>query len=45
VGSGTPQDLKQDETPAVKQFMHGLSDGVVPFHYPANNYTEDLFNV
>jgi len=32
-----------NKSPDVYQFIHGLPDGVVPFHYPAsNNYAEDL---
>src|SRR5262249_8411990 len=44
IGAGTPTQLAQDNTPAVKQFMHGLADGAMPFHYPARAYGEDLFN-
>lgn len=43
--SGTPIDLKQTNDPAVKQFIEGRADGVVPFHYPAMNYIEDLIDV
>lgn len=42
VGAGTPDELFADHTPAVYQFLHGLPDGVVPFHYPALEYAEDL---
>ncbi len=42
IGQGTPQQLQQDHMPAVNQFMHGLPDGVVPFHYPAPDYQQDL---
>jgi len=44
IDAGSPAALKSSETPAVKQFMHGMADGVVPFHYPAKDYKEDLFN-
>ena len=44
VGEGKPLDVLKDETPHVKQFMQGLPDGVVPFHYPAKDYTEDLLS-
>lgn len=43
VGSGTPEELKNSSNPWVQQFILGLPDGPVPFHYPANNYREDLF--
>lgn len=45
VGQGEPNVLKQDDNPYVKQFMHGLPDGVVPFHYPAKPFATDLLNV
>jgi phospholipid/cholesterol/gamma-HCH transport system ATP-binding protein len=44
VGHGTPQQLAEDSNPYVKQFMHGLPDGVVPFHYPARPYADDLLH-
>ncbi|QLH43200.1 MAG: ATP-binding cassette domain-containing protein [Coxiellaceae bacterium] len=42
IGQGTPKALMSDQSPEVKQFLHGLPDGVVPFRYPAKNYAEDL---
>lgn len=45
IGAGTPNSLKSSTQPHIKQFMHGEADGVVPFHYPAAPYAEDLFNV
>lgn len=42
IGEGTPRKLLEDKTPAVRQFIHGLPDGVVPFHYPAKPYEEEL---
>lgn len=42
IGEGTAQKVLSDQTPFVNQFMHGLHDGPVPFHYPALNYKEDL---
>lgn len=42
VGQGTADEMLQNQTPHVKQFMQGLADGVVPFHYPAKKYEEDL---
>jgi phospholipid/cholesterol/gamma-HCH transport system ATP-binding protein len=40
--SGTPAELAADETPMIRQFMQGLADGPVPFHYPAPDLAEDL---
>lgn len=42
VGEGTPTVLNRSQSPHVQQFMRGLPDGVVPFHYPATAYQEDL---
>lgn len=44
IGHGEPLELKQSDEPQVKQFMHGEADGVVPFHYPARPYTEELLD-
>jgi phospholipid/cholesterol/gamma-HCH transport system ATP-binding protein len=40
--SGTPADLVHDQSPMILQFMQGLPDGPVPFHYPAPDLAEDL---
>jgi phospholipid/cholesterol/gamma-HCH transport system ATP-binding protein len=42
IGEGTPASLKQDTSAQLKQFLDGLPDGPVPFHYPAEALTEDL---
>lgn len=42
IGKGTPDQIKQNPMPAVQQFIQGLPDGIVPFHYPAKDYAEDL---
>ena len=44
IAAGTPLELKQSTQPEVRQFMHGEADGVVPFHYPARSYTEELLD-
>ncbi|MDR3501545.1 MAG: ATP-binding cassette domain-containing protein [Legionella sp.] len=44
IGEGTPEELVRSPEPQVKQFMHGEADGVVPFHYPARPYTEELLD-
>ena len=43
VASGEPGRLLQSESPEVRQFMNGSPDGPVPFHYPAPDYAEQLF--
>jgi len=42
VASGTPAELRDHPSPVVHQFMDGLADGPVPFHYPATDYHEQL---
>ena len=32
---GTPAELRASTDPLIHQFVHALSDGPVPFHYPA----------
>ncbi len=44
IGQGTPQQLSLDQNPQVIQFMQGLPDGIVPFHYPAQIYLDDLLD-
>lgn len=45
IGEGTPDDIRCSENSAIQQFIQGLPDGIVPFHYPANDYAKDLYNV
>ncbi len=42
IGEGSPGEMKASDDPRIKQFMKGLPDGPVPFHYPARDYREDL---
>ncbi|HEX7046554.1 MAG TPA: ABC transporter ATP-binding protein [Gammaproteobacteria bacterium] len=42
VGEGSPRELRDSDSPWVKQFVQGLADGPVPFHYPANDIRDDL---
>ena len=44
VGEGTPKEIMQSDSEWVQQFMQGDADGPVPFHYPANDYIEDLIS-
>ena len=45
IGQGSPQDLKKDDSPRLRQFLNGLPDGPVPFHYPAPGYMDSLIGV
>ena len=42
VGEGTPEQLRHAGGDWVHQFMEGLPDGPVPFHYPGTSYLDDL---
>lgn len=42
IGSGTPESLLANPSPRIQQFIQGLPDGPVPFHYPAEDYGDDL---
>ncbi len=42
VASGAPEDLQQSCTAVVRQFMNGMADGPVPFHFPGPDYSEQL---
>lgn len=45
IASGPPAELAGSDREDVRQFMHGLPDGPVPFHYPAPEYVEQLRQV
>lgn len=40
--SGSPLELKNTQSKLVQQFMHGMADGPVAFHYAAPDYEEQL---
>ncbi len=42
LGQGTPDELMNSDDPRVRQFMQGIPDGPVPFHFPAADYRDDL---
>jgi len=42
VARGTPQELRSYPSDIVRQFVGGLADGPVPFHYPAPDYFSEL---
>lgn len=41
--SGSPDELNNAQSELVRQFMHGMADGPVPFHFPAPDYASQLF--
>jgi len=42
VARGTPQELQSFPSEIVRQFIGGLADGPVPFHFPAPDYFGEL---
>lgn len=42
IAEGTPAELKDQDSEKVRQFVEGLPDGPVPFHYPAPDLTAQL---
>ena len=40
--SGSPDELSEAPSELVRQFMHGMADGPVAFHYEAPDYEEQL---
>lgn len=42
MAQGSPQELEASDDPKVRQFIHGIPDGPVPFHYPAKPFVEEL---
>ncbi|MFT7414260.1 MAG: phospholipid/cholesterol/gamma-HCH transport system ATP-binding protein [Methylophagaceae bacterium] len=44
IESGSPVQLKRSSSQWVQQFIQGLPDGPVPFHYPGENFADDLLS-
>jgi len=44
VARGTPQELRSYPSEIVRQFVGGLADGPVPFHFPAPDYFTELLS-
>ena len=42
IGHGAPDEMNESDRPEVRQFMNGLPDGPVGYHYPAADYRADL---
>ena len=42
VARGSPQELRANPSEVVRQFVGGLPDGPVAFHYPAPDYFGQL---
>lgn len=44
-GQGTAAQMSNSQQPGVKQFINGLPDGPVGYHYPADDYLADLQSI
>lgn len=44
VAHGTADELNRSGSEWAQQFLKGLPDGPVPFHYPARDYADDLLD-
>ena len=42
IAKGTKEELLNEKSGYVNQFINGLPDGPVPFHYPAESYLNDM---
>ncbi|BAU47229.1 ABC transporter ATP-binding protein [Sulfurifustis variabilis] len=42
IAEGTPEQMRNSPLEPVKQFMQGLTDGPVAYHYPARDLVDDL---
>ncbi|MCF6298702.1 MAG: phospholipid ABC transporter ATP-binding protein MlaF, partial [Thiomicrorhabdus sp.] len=42
IAEGTKEELLKESTGYVNQFIKGLPDGPVPFHFPSGSYADDL---
>jgi phospholipid/cholesterol/gamma-HCH transport system ATP-binding protein len=40
--SGTPEEVRDTQDPLVHQFVRGLPDGPVRFHYPGVTVAQDF---
>jgi phospholipid/cholesterol/gamma-HCH transport system ATP-binding protein len=41
---GSPKELQTNPSEVVRQFIGGLADGPVPFHFPAPDYFGELLS-
>jgi phospholipid/cholesterol/gamma-HCH transport system ATP-binding protein len=42
IAEGTPDEIAHDQSEQLQQFIHGLADGPVRFHYPSVEFDQDL---
>lgn len=44
IASGSPQQLRESNDPQVQQFLQGKADGPVPFRFPSQPLSKELFS-
>ncbi len=44
IEAGTPKSMQESKSEWVQQFLNGRPDGPAKFHFPANDYAEDLLS-
>ncbi len=44
VARGTPDEIRRNRSQWVQQFIGGLNEGPVPFHYPSDDYAHELLD-
>lgn len=44
IGQGTPEQLMENPSPDVRQFLYGEADGPVPFHHPAKSLKDEVLS-
>ncbi|MBQ4889429.1 ABC transporter ATP-binding protein [Shewanella sp. UCD-FRSSP16_17] len=44
IASGTPEELRASDNRQIEQFIKGNPDGPVPFHFPAEDYQQEMLN-
>ncbi|WP_285164050.1 ATP-binding cassette domain-containing protein [Shewanella goraebulensis] len=44
IASGTPDELRGSNNPQIEQFINGRPDGPVPFHFPAEDYQQEMLS-
>lgn len=42
IGQGNADEVDKSDSPEINQFVHGIADGPVHFHYPASAYKDDM---
>jgi len=45
IAQGTPEELESSTSEKVVQFLQGLPDGPVEFHYPAEDYSKEILAI